>query len=513
MSWEAIAEAIQGRRREDQPVAETLLSDGERGLIQGMGRLCELARCRKFDSSPRAPRKSLTPPRNEGIMTLDAPAWERIVFRSNTVMMHFKRTFFSCMLLVGLCAAAVGAQEWTRFRGPDGTGIGRADGIPARIDESSYAWKVNLPGPGHSSPVLWGKKIFLTCEGPGKIARPQGRGQADSPPSEANRQLACLSAADGKVLWTWREKFTTYPHNRLNSFAACTPAVDADRVYVTWASGGKYFAVAIDHQGKKVWQRELGDFSAKHGAGSSPIVVDGIVLVGNDHAGKTSTLCGLDAQTGRTRWKIDRKSGPTSYMTPAIYRPAGGKPQAIFVSCAQGVTSVDPADGKINWQVQCNFTLKAIASPVFAGGLIFVSTGRGGGRESAVIRPPKGAKGASIAYKLDKEVPYVPTPIAIGGYVFVLNDNGTLTCVEPGTGRKLWREKFTGVHYPSPVCIGGRIYIINNKGEISTVQAAATYKLLATSKLPEGTQATPAVANGCMYIRTLNHLICVGAKK
>ena len=428
-------------------------------------------------------------------------------------MMDFNRTFISCMLLVSLCAAA-GAQEWTRFRGPDGTGIGRADGIPARIDESSYTWKVKLPGPGHSSPVLWGKKIFLTCEGPGKVARPsRRRGQAAPPPTQANRQLVCLSATDGKELWTWQEKFTTYSHNGLNSFAASTPAVDADRVYITWASGGKYFAVAIDHEGKEVWRRELGDFSAKHGAGASPTVIDGVVLVGNDHAGKTSTLNGLDAKTGRTLWKVDRKSGPASYITPGIYRPAGGKTQAIFVSCAEGVTSVDPAGGKINWAVQCNFTLKAIATPVVADGLIFVSTGRGGGRESAVIRPPSGAKRASIAFKLDKEVPYVPTPIATGGYVFVLNDNGTLTCVEPATGKKLWREKFSGVHYPSPVCIGERIYVINNKGEIATVQATSKYKLLATSKLPEATQATPAIANGCMYIRTFNHLICVGAKK
>ena len=427
-------------------------------------------------------------------------------------MMHFTRTFFSCVLLVGFCVGAVGAQEWTRFRGPDGTGIGRADGIPAKIDESSYTWKVKLPGPGHSSPVLWGKKIFLTCEGPGKVIRPK-RGMGDAATTKAKRQLVCLSAADGKVLWTWQEEFTTYSHNRLNSFAASTPAVDAERVYLTWASGGKYFAVAIDHAGKKVWQRELGDFSAKHGAGASPIVIDGIVLVGNDHMGKTSTLSGLDAKTGQTRWKIERQSGPTSYIAPAIYRPAGTKVQAIFASCAEGVTSVNPADGKVNWQVDCNFTLKIVASPVVADGLVFVSAGRGGSRESAVVRPPKDSRPASIAFKLDREVPYVPTPIAVGDCLFVLNDPGTLTCVEPATGKKLWRERFSGTHYPSPVCVSGRIYLINNRGAMSTVQAAAKYKLLATSKLPEGTHATPALANGCMYIRTINHLICVGAKK
>ena len=163
--------------------------------------------------------------------------------------------------------------------------------------------------------------------------------------------------------------------------------------------------------------------------------------------------------------------------------------------------------------MDCKFTLKSIASPVFAGGLIYVSTGSSRKRESAVIRPPRGAKKASIAFKLDKESPYVPTPIAVGDYLFVLNDTGTLTCVEPATGKKLWREKFSGVHYPSMVAIEDRIYVISNKGDVATVQAAGKYKLLATSKLPEATQATPAIANGCMYIRTVNHLICVGPKK
>ncbi|MBT3200533.1 MAG: PQQ-like beta-propeller repeat protein [Phycisphaerales bacterium] len=425
-------------------------------------------------------------------------------------MSNLKRTFIGLVLTAGLCASA-DAQEWARFRGADGKGIGQADSVPAKIDESSYAWKVKLPGPGHSSPVLWGKKVFLICEGPGKIARPR-RGRS-SAPVQANRQLVCLSADGGKVLWTWVDKLTTYRQNGLNSFAACTPATDAERVYVTWASGGKYFAVAIDHSGKEAWRRELGDFSAKHGAGASPAVIDGVVLVPNDHAGQTSTLHGLDAKTGRTIWKIGRKSGPTSYMTPTIYRPEGGKAQAIFASCAEGVTSVDPASGKINWSVQCNFTLKVVASPVVAGGLVYVSAAKGSGRESAVIRLPRGGKRASMAFRLDKEVPYVPTPILAGGYLFVLNDNGTLTCIEPGTKKIIWREKFSGVHYPSLVSIGDRIYVISNKGDISTVQAGGKYKLLATSKLPEATQATPAIANGCMYIRTVNHLICVGAKK
>jgi len=413
-------------------------------------------------------------------------------------MMHIKRTVVSCVLLVALCAGGAAGQEWTRFRGPDGTGIGKAGGIPAKIEASTFAWKVKLPGPGHSSPVLWGDKVFLTCEGPGKTSR----------------QIVCVSATDGKQLWTWSDRFATYRHNRLNSFAASTPACDAQRVYVTWISGDKHIVVAIDHSGKKVWQREMSDFKAKHGAGASPIVVGKTVIVSNDHVGSKSFLAGLDVETGQTRWKIDRISGPTSYITPGIYRPAGGKAEVIFISSSHGVTSVDPAGGKVNWEVPTKFNLKSGASPVVAGGLIFASSGQGGGgRESAVVRPGGGGKAGEIVYKLGREVAYVPTPIAVGEHIFVLNDNGTVTCIEPKTGKHVWQEKLSGVFYPSPVCIDGRLYIINNKGEMTVIQAGPKYKVLATSTLPEVTQATPAVANGCMYIRTLTQLICVkGAK-
>ena len=418
-------------------------------------------------------------------------------------MMRLRRLAWCCVLVACVGAAGARAQEWTRFRGPDGTGIGRADAIPATITESSTTWKVKLPGRGHSSPVLWGKKLFLTCEGPGK----------------SSRQVVCFDAShgrvvpSGRVLWSWRDRYTSYRSNRLNSFAASTPAVDAERVYVTWVSGKKSLIVAIDHSGKKVWQYELGPFSARHGAGASPIVVDGTVIVGNDNAGDRSMLFGLDAKTGKLRWKIERESGPTSYITPAIYRPSGGKPEVIFASCAEGVTSVAPASGKVNWHVQCRFSMKTVASPVVAGGLVFVSTGVGGSdRESAAVKPASAGATAALSYRLGKEVAYVPTPIAVGKHLFVLNDGGTLTCVDPATGKHLWQERLDGRHFSSPVSIGGRIYLINTKGQMSVVQAGPKYKLLATNTLPEGTHATPAIANGCMYIRTFNHLICVGGK-
>ena len=409
--------------------------------------------------------------------------------------MRIRTSIAVCSLLMAawICLPARG-QEWTRFRGPDGTGIGKGESIPVTFAEGNYRWKVKLPSPGHSSPVLWGEKIFLTC----------------SPTQGPSRMVVCVDSGEGRVLWSWRDSFRPYPHNRLNSFAASTPAVDAERVYVSWISGAAFQVVALDHGGKLLWRREIGDFKAKHGAGASPIVLDGAVIVGNTHIGESSFMLGLDARTGETRWKRDCTSGPTSYVTPGVHRPAGGSPQVIFVSSSHGVTSLDPRSGEVNWEAGGPFELKSVASPIVAGGLIFASAGQGGSaRESAVIRPGQGGRKADVAYRLGKFVPYVPTPIAVGENLYVVSDRDKITCVKPAQGKVLWQGEMLGTFYASPVSVNGRIYCINTKGEMTVLAAGDEFKVLAKTQLPEGTHATPAIAHGRMYLRTFNHLFCV----
>jgi outer membrane protein assembly factor BamB len=399
------------------------------------------------------------------------------------------------MGFVVLCGTAAG-QEWTRFRGPDGTGIGRGDSIPVSFTEADYLWKIKLPGPGHSSPVLWGDRIFLTC----------------AHDDREEREVVCLDARSGKTLWSTTMPFTPYRHNRRNSFAASTPAVDAERVYVNWISGGTFVALALDHAGNKLWRREMGEFKARHGAGASPIALDGLMIVGNDNM-ETSFLAGLDGKTGNTVWQIKRNSKMTSYVTPAIYRPKGGSPEAVFVSEANGMTGIDPASGEKKWESEKLFTLKSVASPVVAGSVIFATAGAGGaGRQSAAVRPGDAlaGRGPMVAWKLDRDLPYVPTPIAIGEHLYVLSEAGVMTCVVAATGKQVWQEDLDDDFYASPVYVDGRIYLVTRGGEVIVLQLGAEYRLLGKSKLPERTDATPAIANGRMYIRTLNHLICIG---
>lgn len=402
------------------------------------------------------------------------------------------------MAFIVLCGAA-GGQEWTRFRGPDGTGIGNGESIPASFSETDYLWMVKLPGPGHSSPVLWGDRIFLTC----------------AHDDREERQVVCLDAKSGKTVWTTKMPFTPYRHNRRNSFAASTPAVDAEHVYVNWISGGTFVALALDHAGSTLWRREMGEFKATHGAGASPIAMDGLMIVGNDNK-ETSFLAGLDGKTGKTVWQIKRNSKMTSYITPAVYRAKDGSPEVVFVSEANGMTAVDPQSGEKKWESEKLFTLKSVASPVVAGSVIFATAGAGGaGRESAAVRPGDTLAGRdpTVAWKLDRDLPYVPTPIAIGEHLYILSEAGVMTCVVVATGKQVWQADLDEKLYASPVCVDGRIYLVTRNGEMIVLEAGAEYRLLGKSELPEKSDATPAIANGRMYIRTLNHLICIGSPR
>jgi outer membrane protein assembly factor BamB len=259
----------------------------------------------------------------------------------------------------------------------------------------------------------------------------------------------------------------------------------------------------------------MGEFQARHGAGASPIALGGLMIVGNDNRA-ASFLAGLDGKTGKTVWQIERDSKMTSYITPAVYRPTEGGPEVVFVSEANGMTGVDAMSGQKKWESGKLFTLKSVASPVVAGNVIFATAGAGGaGRESAAVRPGDASTGRdpTVVWKLDRVLPYVPTPIAIGDHLYILSDAGVMTCVTAATGKQVWQERLGGNFYASPVSVNGRIYLVTRNGEVIVLKAGPEYKVLGKSTLPEKTDATPAIAMGRMYIRTLNHLICLGGTK
>ncbi|HQU44255.1 MAG: hypothetical protein B7Z73_11005 [Planctomycetia bacterium 21-64-5] len=409
---------------------------------------------------------------------------------------------FAALLLFAACAGPASAQEWTRFRGPNGTGVSDADSVPAQWTDKDLNWRVALPGIGHSSPVVWHDRVFLTSA------------FEDS----ATRLVLCLRTDDGQILWQHKYPSSLHAKHKFNSFASSTPCVDADHVYCCWSTPDEYTLMALTHDGEQVWRKNLGPYTSQHSCGVSPIVYKDLVVLGNDqgdenHQG-TSSVLAVDRRTGELRWKLDRRTATVAYSTPCVYQPAGGGPELIFNSESHGITSVDPANGRVNWEINV-FNKRSVSSPVIAAGLIFGSCGSGGGGNYVVAVRPPDDKGSSpeIAYKVeDIAAPYVPTPVALGELVFLWSDKGVVACLRAATGEKLWQKRVGGNYHGSPVCVAGRLYCLREDGEVTVVAAAEEYELLGRNPLGEESRSTPAVADGRMYLRTYSHLVSVGGK-
>ena len=416
-------------------------------------------------------------------------------------------------LIAGLCADSQ-AQEWTRFRGPNGSGISAATGIPVTWTDSDYNWKIDLPVKGSSSPVLWGKQIFLTGDDAG----------------EKSRSILCLDANSGRIQWRRDYPFDDYRLHRDNDFASATPCVDQDGVVFVWSTPKQVLMIALDLKGEQMWRRDLGPLRGLHGSASSPIIADGLVLLANDqmnpkrfsfylpedtdwNPGK-SFLIALDRKTGKTHWKIDRKSELTGYATPCIRR-IGRRAEAIFTSTAHGITAVDLQSGKISWEIDQLWDDRTVSSPQLHDDLVFGSFGRGlSGQRFVAVRPDKtgGAKG-ELVYDVTKSVPLVPSFVVKDDLLFLWTDSGVVTCLDAPTGKVHWRKRVGHSCYSSPIWIDGRLYGISKRGEVMVLAASKEFKELGRVDLDEKTFATPAIANGVMYLRTRSRLYSLGKAK
>lgn len=406
------------------------------------------------------------------------------------------KTQSSWMLLVLACAPLQAEDGWTRFRGPNGTGVSPATTLPAEWSESDYRWKIDLPGSGHSSPVVLGQSVYVTS----------------TDPQTAEQSLYSIGDADGSIRWRYSFPSSAYEQHRYNSFASATPAVDDKHVYVTVASEQHYTLAAVTHDGRLAWKYDLGPFVSQHGSGASPVVYKDMVIQVNDQDGPSFVLA-LNAADGRLRWKSERKSGRAAYGTPCIYTGPDGRDQLLLSSQANGLSALDPMTGKPLWEVPDVYPLRAVCSPVVAGSLIIGTCGEGGGGKRLVaVRPGSfdGQKPAGFAYEITERLPYVPTPLVIGPHMFLINDGGVATCVEHATGKVLWRERVGGDFFASPVAANGVIYAVARNGDVATFKASDKHEPIARMSLGDASHATPAIANGSLYFRTEQHLFKIG---
>ncbi|MDP7204222.1 MAG: PQQ-binding-like beta-propeller repeat protein [Pirellulaceae bacterium] len=412
---------------------------------------------------------------------------------------------------IGTCALAVScmvsslahSQEWTRFHGPNGQGVSTLKSFPAQWTDKDINWKAELPGIGHSSPVVWGDQVYLFS--------------AD--PKTAERYVLGIHAKDGRIVWNRTFKSEVHHLHQRSSFASCTPAVDEERVYVAWSTPTVTTFKAFTHAGDEVWSVDLGRWESQHGFGTSPMIYKDLVILSNSQQANKlkegqkpgeSFMMAFDRRTGELRWKVARVSVNVCYSVPCIYTPKGGEAELICTSTGNGMFSLNPETGEQNWAVADAFSMRTVSSPLIVGGLLYGSTGSGAGGNYLVgIRP---GKSAEVAFKIDRQAPYVPTSVASGNLMFLWYDKGIVTCIDARNGNVHWRERLDTAFSGSPIRVGDKMFCVDETGVVWVVAAEKQYKLLGKYPLGEESRSTPAVSGGQMFLRTYSHLIAVGAK-
>lgn len=410
------------------------------------------------------------------------------------------------LAILTVCAALstdfeAAAANWSRFRGPNGTGVADDKDIPVEwSDGKNMIWKTPIPGVGHSSPIVHGDKIFLET----------------ATPDAKERMLLCLNAADGKAIWSKSISGSKTKIHAKSSPASATPATDGERVYTAFWDGKNVFLHAYDFKGNKVWERDLGSFKSQHGHGASPVVYGDKIFYNHDQD-DAAKIMAFDAKTGKDLWSKTRPAFRCCYSTPFVHEGSAG--QELIVGSTAGLTSYNPGTGAENWVWNWDFggqmALRTVASPIVSNGLVLISSGDGSGaRGMAAVK--LGGKGdiskTGKVWENNKSFPYVPTMLTQGEHVYFVNDGGVAACHEAKTGKEIWKERLGGGVCSSPVLVDGKIYAPSEDGNVYVFAAGPKFQLLAKNPAGNVLRATPAVADGRLYIRTDSALLCIGKK-
>jgi outer membrane protein assembly factor BamB len=421
-------------------------------------------------------------------------------------------------------AAAARGSNWPQWRGPASQGVSEEKGLPSEWgDKKNVAWKTPIPGNGHSSPIVWGNRIFLTTavEGPvvegHQVYKHILGGKEFKHPDWAGSdhsytfKVICVDASKGKVLW----EQTAYDgpvfdhRHRRNTYASPTPVTDGKYVYAFFGSEGLY---CYDFAGKLVWKQSLGGIpQLGMGPGSSPVLYENIVVVTADQdGGDTSYIVALDKKTGKQVWKTPRNNH-ASWATPVLVKIATRT--ELVVSGSEWVVSYDPATGKELWKCK-GVESHAIPTPVVMGDIAVLSAGSQAKRAMAIKLGGSGdiTDSPNILWKYQKGTAYVPSPILYGDYVYLMTDAGILTCLDVKTGEVKYeggRPPVPAKFMASPVAFDQKILLTSEDGDTFVLKAGPTFEVIRTNSLGEPIYSSPAIANGKIYIRGAKHLYCI----
>lgn len=448
-------------------------------------------------------------------------------------------TKLECALFsaIPFCLAAIFAGEsasmpadktvlnWCQWRGADGTGVSQEIGLPFEwAPGKNIRWKTPLPGRGHSSPAVWGNRIFLTTDIEGEVI-PGAKavihfdeGKEFKHPDAVggdrrhSMKVLCLDSDTGKLLWE-RTAYDGRVHDdrhRKGSYAAPTPATDGTRVYAWFGTEGLY---CYDFSGKLKWKASLGPIpTLGMGAGSSPVLYANLViLLCDEDSGNQSFVAALDKKTGKQVWRTPRKV-QASWATPLVVRTQNR--DELICSGNEWIISYNPATGAELWRTKGHGS-NAIGSPLAGHGMAFVYAGFPEKRTFAIRLGATGdlTGGPDIAWTYEKGTAYVPSSILYGDYLYLMTDRGILTCLDAKTGVVQYdngRIPVPATFTASPVACEGRILLTSEEGDTFVIKAGPKHEVVGTNSLDEPVFASPAISQGHIYIRGERHLYCIG---
>lgn len=421
--------------------------------------------------------------------------------------------------LAGEPAALDADRQWPQWRGPLGTGVAPHGDPPVEWSEDlNVRWKLALPGTGHSTPIIWGHRLFLTAAVP--------HGEAITPPSHSDHGahdnmtpdqrhkfvVLAVDRRDGKILWqkTVRDELPHEATHVTGSWASNSAVTDGERLYAHFGSRGLH---ALDFDGNVLWQKDFGDMQTRHshGEGSSPALYGDTLIVNWDHQGD-SFVAALDKATGKERWRAGRDE-ITSWSTPIVVENAG-KPQVI-VSATKRVRAYDLATGDVVWEC-AGLSRNVVASPVAGHGMVYVANSYDWQVLLAIrLADAKGDVTGTdaVVWSRDRDTPYVPSPLLYGDMlIFLKHSHAILTVVNAKSGEPLLGpariQGLTNI-FASPVGAADRIYIVGREGDTAVIRRGGEFELLARNHLDDSFSASPAVAGEALYLRGQRHLYCI----
>lgn len=414
-----------------------------------------------------------------------------------------KRSIWVLTGLVALAALAWG-DNWPTWRGVNGDGVSAEKGLPTRWSPTeNITWKLAMPDVTGSTPILWGDQLFMST-------------------SESNGVwLWCVDRNKGTV--TWKKQVAPSDEKvRKGNMSSPSPVTDGKTV---WVMSGNGHVKAFDFAGKELWARDFwkdyGRFGLNHGYGSSPLLLDGGLIVQVLHGYKTddpSYVVKLDAKTGKTLWKVERPTdavveSPDSYTTPVVIAHNGKK--QVIVTGGDYVTAHDPATGKELWRggglnPRNNPMNRIVASPLVYQNLVFVPTRV---NPMQAFRPVASGK-PELAWATPNG-PDVPTPVTDGKLLYMINDRGIAWCFDLQSGKEVYSGQRIkpAIYSSSPVLADGKIYMTNEDGLTTVIKAGSTFEVLAENSLDDYTLSSPAISDGQIFMRTKTHLWCIGERK